>query len=798
MKEKNIAEILINENVNKLNKTFDYNVPDNLKSKINLGSRVKVVFNSRKTDGFVLSFKEKSEFPKLNNILEIIAESEISVDRIELAKYISKKYFAGLSSCIKLMLDPGKVGKNILKKKMENAYALNKEIEKIISKNIEKDFLDIKKIVKEKLNINITERHLEVIIYFIENEIEIEFESVILEELEEIELTKAVLDTMVKNKVLEKKKIEVLQNKYTYKGDAKEKLKLNKEQKDAFNKITESISKNKFDEFLLFGVTGSGKTEVYMQVIEETIKNGKTAIMLVPEIGLTPQMEKVFSERFKDKISIMHSRLTKKERSDEWNNIKNGEKQIVIGTRSAVFAPLQNIGVIIIDEEHDTSYISGSNPRYDAKEVARYIAKENSGALVLGSATPLVTTMYRAKTGKTKLLEMKKRVHEVKMPEVKIINMRTKKGYFSDELIEKLKENMNLDKQSLIFLNRRGYSSMLMCTSCGKTFMCPSCSVNLKYHKYEDILKCHYCGHTEKAPKRCPECGGNIKNFGTGTEKIELELQNAFKKLLEKGEVKREITTVRMDQDMVNKNGGHKYIIDEFVKKKRDVLIGTQMIAKGHHFKDVNMVAVLLADNLLNFESYLANEQSFQTLVQVIGRAGREENGTALIQTYNPDNYIIELAKNNDYLSFYNMEINIRKNLNYPPFMDLISFQILSDNIDKGYNVGQELEIKLKKYLNVLKQNLENIFNKVLDKNILLSEIQKEEKRKEFKEYLNKIQIFDMQNYRINKIKDMYRWRIILKARYNNIVMQWIKDIIDSIKLPKGTVINVIINNDIE
>lgn len=795
MKEKKIAEILINENVNKLNKTFDYMVPKNLKDKINLGSRVEVVFNSRKTDGFVLNFKEESEFKKLNNVLEIIAESELNKDRIDLARYISSKYFASLASCIKLLLDPGKVGKNILNKKMENAYSLNDDVKTLVLKNIDKDFLDIKNIIKENLDINITERHLDVIVYFIENEIEIEFESIILEDLE---LTKAILNTMVKNNVLEKKKIEVLQNRYTYKGEAKEKLKLNEEQQNAFNKITESISKNKFDEFLLFGVTGSGKTEVYMQVIEETIKNGKTAIMLVPEIGLTPQMEKVFSERFKDKISIMHSRLTKKERSDEWNNIKNGEKQIVIGTRSAVFAPLNNIGLIIIDEEHDMSYISGSNPRYDAKELARYIAKQNKGVLVLGSATPLVTSMYRAKTNKSKLLTMKKRVHEVKMPEVKIINMRTKTGYFSDELIKKLKENMEEEKQSLIFLNRRGYSSMLMCSSCGKTFMCPNCSVNLKYHKYEDILKCHYCGYTEKNPAKCPDCGGEIKNFGTGTEKIELELKKVFKDLLEKGEVKREITTARMDQDMVNKNGGHKYIIDEFVKKKRDVLIGTQMIAKGHHFKDVNMVAVLLADNLLNFESYLASEQSFQTLVQVIGRAGREENGIALIQTYNPDNYIIELAKNNDYLSFYNMELNIRKNLNYPPFMDLISFQILSDNIDKGYSVGKELEIKLKRYLNVLKQNLEKIFNKALDKSVVLNEIQKEEKRKEFKEYLNNIQLFDIQNYRINKLKNMYRLRIILKAKYNDIVMHWIKDILDSIKLPKGTAVNLIINNDIE
>lgn len=798
-----VAEILINENVNSLNKTFDYNIPEKFED-INIGSRVKIMFGKRKTDGFVLGIKEKSDFPKLNNILEIISNEKISKDKVELAKYISVKYFASLSSCIKLVLNPGNSKKNVLNKNFEKAYILDKEIlgkirEDVLNSEVEKaidfnlEFKNIKKLLKSKFNINITNNHFIVIRYFVEEDIDIEYEKNLLEELEFENISKGILDTMVKNGILKEEKIEVTGDMYKYNFEKKEALKLNEEQQIAFDEVSSNIGNNVFKEYLLFGVTGSGKTEVYMQLIEDAINKGKTAIMLVPEIGLTPQMEKVFSERFGSIISIMHSRLSNRERYDEWENIKSGDKKIVIGTRSAIFSPLENLGLIIIDEEHDFSYISGSNPRYDAKEVARYIAKKNNIIMLSGSASPLVTSMYNAKIGKSKLLTLKNRVSNLNMPEVQLVNMRNNKNIFSEELLDYLKTNIEKEKQSLIFLNRRGFSNLAICRNCGSTKVCPNCAVNLTYHKRGNVFKCHYCGYTKINTGKCEKCEGDISYIGYGTQKVKEELEKVFEEKFKKGEVKREITSVIMDQDSVNISGGHKEIIDEFINMKRDVLIGTQMIAKGHHFPDVNLVSVLLADNILNSENYDGAEIAFQTLLQVIGRAGREENGKALIQTYNPDSYIIDLAKKNDYISFYNLEIEMRKALNYPPFSDIITFQIFSSKEEVAEKTAYELLMKLRKYMNVLKNNLLKGYINALNK-LNITDEKKKECIEKYKTIINKIEIYDVQPYRVNKINNVYRYKIIMKAKYNNIIRLWIKDIVDSINLKAKTQINIIIN----
>lgn len=810
-----VAEILINENVNNLNRTFDYNIPKEMED-LKIGSRVKIMFGRRKVDGFVLNIKDTSDFPKLKYILEIISNEELDKMRLDLAKYISVKYFAPLASCIKLVLNPGISKKSQLKKSLETVYFLNSNLKEKLSEflkeknthiadnetsnkeNLENkgidnlDFKGLKAFLKKTLDINITEKHFLILKYFLEESLDIEYEKNILEYFDG-EISKNILSTMVKNGVLGKNEIEVLQNMYKYDGKRKEKLKLNEEQKAAFDKIVSGIKENMFTEYLLFGVTGSGKTEVYMQIIEEAIKEEKTAIMLVPEIGLTPQMEKVFAERFGSNISIMHSRLSQRERFDEWENIKKGDKKIVIGTRSAIFAPLKNLGVIIIDEEHDFSYISGSTPRYDAKDVARFIAKKTGAVYVSGSATPLVSSMYDAKRGKRNLLTLTKRVSSLKMPEVEIVNMRNTKEMFSQNLIEKLEKNIELKKQSLIFLNRRGFSNLAICTKCGETKKCPNCSVNLTYHKRGNVFKCHYCGYTVLNTSLCYSCKKPMTYIGYGTQKVKEEIENIFKEKKKLGEVQRELETVIMDQDSVNMYGGHKEIIDEFINMKRDVLIGTQMIAKGHHFPDVNLVSVLLADNILNSENYDGAEKAFQTLVQVIGRAGREENGTALIQTYNPDNYIIELAKKNDYNAFYDLEIEMRKALNYPPFSDIITFQIFSDKEEIAEKTSYELLIKLKKYTNVLKKNLIKRYIDRLNK----TDLQKEKKillLEKYKKEIEKTEIYDVQPYRINKINNVYRYKIIMKAKYNIVVMQWIKDILNSIKLKNKTSINIIIN----
>lgn len=771
-----IAEILINENTSNLNKLFDYRIPEIMEEKIKIGSVVKVIFNKRKITGFVLNIKEKTKLNKLNNIIEILENDDLDENRIKLAKMISIKYFANLNSCLKLFLNPGFSKSKSLKKQKENIYILEKEVKELLKEIENFNFKNVKKEIKEKYNINISINHFKILEYFKNENIDMQYEKILIED---IDISKNILNTCVKNNILKKEEIEVVQNIYKYNDENKKKLKLNSEQEMAFNKIIEAINNEKFKEFLLFGVTGSGKTEIYMQVIEETIKKGKSAIMLVPEIGLTPQMEKVFSKRFGSNISIMHSRLTKRERYDEWQNIKNGEKKIIIGTRSAIFSPIKNIGVIIIDEEHDKSYISGNSPRYDVKDIARYIANSENAVYIKGSATPLITSMYDAKNRNVELLELKNRVSSLKLPEVEIVDMRTSKNMFSEKLIEYLKENIEKEKQSLIFLNRRGFSNIALCKACGYMYRCPNCSVNITYHKRENAFKCHYCGYTEKNTGKCKNCGSDISFIGYGTQKVKEELEKKLK-----------IKSIIMDQDSVNLYGGHKDIINEFINKKRDVLIGTQMIAKGHHFPNVNLVSVLLADNILNSENYEGSEIAFQTLVQVIGRAGREENGKALIQTYNPDNYIIDLAKKNDYYSFYNLEIALRKNLNYPPFTDILTFQIVSNKDDVAEKVGYELLYKLRKYKEFLKENL---IEKKLKKLEMVSA--KEKYINKYKEQLDKIEIYDLMPYRINKINNIYRWKIVMKAKLDLTVMNWIKDIIKSIKLPAKTNINLIINN---
>lgn len=790
-----IAEVLINEKVNKLDKTFDYKVPKELEENIKIGSVVKVTLRGKKITGFVLNIKDKSNFKNLVNIIEIINNEDLTNEKIKLAKIISIKTFSPLAPCIKLFLNPGISKKTSIKTQKEKIYSLEENIKKIV--NIE-SFEETKTKLKEKENIKITENHFNILKYFIKENIDAIYKEILMENLD---INSGIIKTCVKNKLLKEEEIEVTQNIYNYSNEKEKKLELNKEQKQVFNKIIDSVGENKFKEFLLFGVTGSGKTEVYMQSIEETIKKGKNAIMLVPEIGLTPQMEKVFSKRFGSKISIMHSRLSKRERFDEWENIRKGEKNIVIGTRSAIFSPLKNIGIIIIDEQHDKSYIAGSTPRYDAKEVARLIAKLNNAVYISGSATPLVNTMYEAKKGKINLLEMKNRVASLKLPEVEVVNMRTKKGIFSDKLVENINKNIDLGKQSLIFLNRRGFSNLAICRSCGKTYTCPNCSVNLTYHKRGNIFKCHYCGYSKINTGKCENCGENISFIGVGTQKVKEELEKTFKKLKEEGKAKREITSIIMDQDSVNLYGSHKDIINEFLDKKRDVLIGTQMIAKGHDFADVNLVSVLFADNILNSKNYDGSEIAFETLVQVIGRAGRKENGKAIIETYNPEHYLIELARENNYDDFYKQEIKIRKNLNYPPFTDILTFQILSKKEQDAVNIGTELFVKLKKYINILKNNLYKKYEKVINEkliNIKNKEEKERIKQKYMKEYikvLNKIEIYDLQPYRINKIDNIYRWKIVMKCRYNVLVMMWIKDILKSINLPSSTNIYLLIND---
>ena len=477
--------------------------------------------------------------------------------------------------------------------------------------------------------------------------------------------------------------------------------------------------------------------------------------MLVPEISLTPQMVDRFLARFGDNIAVLHSKLSLGERYDEWQKIKNGDAKIVIGARSAIFAPAENIGIIIIDESHDSSYKSDMTPRYNAKDLARYICKQNNAILLSGSATPDIADYYRAKSGSIELLELNNRANNASIPEMEIVDLRYElasgnRSMISTKLHDEIEKNLNNKKQTILFLNRRGYSTFVMCRDCGHTIKCPNCDITLTYHMYENKLKCHYCGHEEAPKKTCPECGSTkIKYFGSGTQKLEDEVKKFFP----------EATTIRMDIDTVTKKNGHEEILNKFKDENIDILIGTQMVVKGHHFPNVTLVGVVAADTSLGIDDYRAVERTFQTITQVAGRAGREkEKGKVIVQTYNPDNYAISLAKTQDYKKFYEAEIELRKRLNYPPFCDIICIRVNSKNIDEAPKVCDII------YNNLIK----------------------------FK--YNNMNIFKPQPSPIDKIKNTYRWRILLKCKLDRNVLKIIDNALKAVYKYKFNTTSIVVD----
>ncbi len=759
------VKVILNTKTLDLNKTFDYKVPQNLKDKVVLGSRVFVPFgkDNSKRDAFVLDIVEESEYAT-KEILEVLTGELLSESRLTLAKIMSKRYFCNISSAVKLMLNPGyrRAADNIMKE-LEEKYIIFNYYKK---EDIEKYIEDQK---KENKNIRLTNNHKlvldfaneysdknkENIIDKKESKDEITNEKLeILEEelIKNIGVSTAILNTMIKNGILTREyrtKVIIVEKENK---DLDEKKILTEEQEDAFNKIIKLVKKEEFEEVLLHGITGSGKTEVYLQSIDYVLSLNKTAIVLVPEIGLTPLMLKRFNSRFgRENIAVLHSRLTDRERFEEWIRIENGDAKVVIGTRSAIFAPLENVGIIVIDEEHDASYKSETTPKYHASEIARYFAKTENAILLLGSATPLIESYHKAVNGKIELLELKNRATNAELPEVEIIDLRNYNYFITKELKELLIKNKKNNNQSIIFLNKRGYSRLLICEDCGETISCPKCNINLRYHKDENLLKCHYCGYQTKVPEKCPSCDGELKFVGIGIQQLDEMLKKEIPGL----------KTIRLDLDSVRAKDSHNTILEEFRNKDIDVLIGTQMVTKGHDFPKVNLSVVILADDMLNIESYRANENTFQTLVQIIGRAGREEEnpGKAIIQTYNPDHYIIDLAKKQDYREFYESEIEIRRMLKYPPFTDIIQISIISDS-------ERDAEITSNNLYKLLEQ----------------TKIDEE------------IQIFPAQPNRINRIKNKYIWQIIIKTDLDNQKAFWLDKAVKYIKTSNTTIISLDLN----
>ena len=717
-----VAEIILNSNAKELNRVFDYNIPETMVYKAMVGSRVFVQFGNRKQleEGFIIGIKESSEF-KLKSIEKIVNENGLTEEKVELAKWMARRYFCNISECIKLMLPPGtttKIIENRIKEKNENFVTIIDE--EVVESDIEEDkFKSAKQVRILKFLLDNGETNLADLLLFTDT-------------------TRDAVKALEKKNYITIEKKHVERNPFFHKVERQsKKLEFTEEQQNAYNEISDKMDKNKYEEYLIYGVTGSGKTEIYLQLIEKALNNNKTSIMLVPEISLTPQTVDRFIARFgEENIAVLHSKLSIGERFDQWNKIKSGQAKIVIGARSAIFAPVQNLGIIIIDEEHDSSYKSESTPRYNAKDVARYLCYESNIPLVLGSATPDTGSLYRTMKKQSVLLRLNKRANNAKLPEIEVVDLREElskknKSMLSEKLQESIKENLENKKQTILFLNRRGFSTFVMCRDCGYTAKCKNCDITLTYHKSTNKLKCHYCGYETKVITKCPECGSeNIRYFGTGTQKLESEINSLFP----------EAKTIRMDVDTVTKKNSHEKILTDFKENKADILIGTQMVVKGHHFPNVTLVGVIAADGSLNMNDYRANEITFQILTQVAGRAGRgEDTGKVIIQTYNPDNFTIECVKQQNDEMFYNTEMRLRKQLKYPPFCDIIVIGVSSKDEQITMKVAQSLH----KYLKDRVEN-ENIG----------------------------IMLYKALPAPIDKIKNKYRWRILIKCKFG-------EDIID-------------------
>lgn len=651
-----IIGVLVELSNKNIDRVFDYSVPDCFLDKIKLGIRVKVPFGKMELEGFVVEVKDSSDV-EIKDILDVIDDEAIlNSELLELGKKMQEDTLSTLISCYQIMLPKALKAKNgqVINKKFDTYYYLNKDIvcygklstsqEKIINLCMEKEY-------------------------------------VLRKELVDISLSS--LNTLIKKNILLEKKLEHYRLSYNEKIEPKKEL-----TNDQRSVVDEVLANTGYFPYLLFGVTGSGKTEVYMELIEDSLNKGKTSIVLVPEISLTPQMVLRFQKRFGDNIAAIHSALSDGEKYDEWRRIVSGEAKIVIGARSAIFAPLNNIGMIIIDEEHSDSYKQDdSNPRYNAKDIALLRGKYHNCPVIMGSATPSLEVFARAKKGVFKLLELPNRINGKSLPHINIVDMNEMisktKGHFSPVLLEAISARLLKNEQIILLLNRRGYSSFVTCKNCGYTFKCPNCDITLTYHKSSRTLRCHYCGYGTKVYDTCPECHEkSINDLGVGTEKVEEELNKLFP----------ESKILRMDFDTTSRKGMHEKMIKAFKNHEYDILLGTQIVSKGLDFDNVTLVGVINADTSLNIPDFRSSETTFSLLAQVAGRAGRsDKEGEVVIQTFNPEHYAIQYTKRYDYLGFYNKEMSIRRELKYPPYYYICYVKISGK--DNKYIYEESLKI---------------------------------------------------------------------------------------------------------
>ncbi|MCY7970634.1 primosomal protein N' [Bacillus spizizenii] len=734
----NFAEVIVDVSTKNIDRPFDYKIPDHLKGMIKTGMRVIVPFGPRKIQGFVTAVKEASDLSgkSVKEVEDLLDLTPVLTEELmNLSSWLSDKTLSFKITALQAMLPAALKAK--YEKELKIAYGadLPPQVErlfsetktllysdipdhdtlKLIQKHVQKGSIDVTYKVAQKANKKMV-RHIQanaskeelskqaeglsrqaakqqaILHFFI---VEPEGVKVSAADLcKKTDASSATIKTLIQKGLLKESYEEVYRDPYQDKMFKKtEPLPLTDEQSAAFQPIRQTLDNDEHKVFLLHGVTGSGKTEIYLQSIEKVLAKGKEAIVLVPEISLTPQMVNRFKGRFGSQVAVMHSGLSTGEKYDEWRKIHRKEVRLVVGARSAIFAPFENLGMIIIDEEHESSYKQEEMPRYHAKEVAIKRAEHHSCPVVLGSATPTLESYARAQKGVYELLSLKHRVNHQVMPEVSLVDMREElrsgnRSMFSVELMEKLEKTISKGEQAVLFLNKRGYSSFVMCRDCGYVPQCPHCDISMTYHRYGQRLKCHYCGHEEPVPHTCPECASeHIRFFGTGTQRVEEELT----KVLPNARV------IRMDVDTTSRKGAHEKLLSAFGEGKADILLGTQMIAKGLDFPNVTLVGVLSADTTLHIPDFRSAEKTFQLLTQVSGRAGRHEKpGQVIIQTYTPSHYSIQLTKTHDYETFYQHEMAHRREQSYPPYYYLALVTVSHEEVAKAAVTAEKIAHFLK------------------------------------------------------------------------------------------------------
>jgi len=784
------AEIIVDNRAVQVDKLYTYILDDELKDIVEEGMRVIIPFGkgNKLIKGIVVNIIDTWDRGyKLKKVIDVLDDKPlISKELIDLSIWMKEYYLSSYIDAFQPVLPPGdfkevntfvEIIKNSYMKDINNdelnilSYLkingrvlledlkkdlripnINRLLNSLENKGIIETTIDIKTKVDKKMDkwvrllnkelLSLEEMHKRIGKRAVKQREIIAF----LFDIEDIsfkDLSKLMNTTLSTIKTLEKKGfLEIYEkevNRNPIKKDIKDykKYNLSIAQRKVFDRVISSFHGEDINnKFLIHGVTGSGKTEIYLQLVEETIKKGKEAIILVPEISLTPQTIDRFVGRFGDLVAVLHSKLSYGERFDEWRRIKEGKVKIVVGARSAVFAPFKNLGIIIIDEEHEATYKSSQNPKYNTIEVAAKRVDIEKAFLIMGSATPSLETYYNSLNGNFKLLELQERINQFSLPEVTVVDMREElnngnKSIFSKDLYESIDENLNNGKQTILFLNRRGFSTFVSCRNCGYVVKCNSCDISMTYHRNMNKLRCHYCGLAISPPNICPVCKSNyIKYFGIGTEKVEELTKELFP----------QARIVRMDMDTTTGKGSHESILEDMKKGKIDILIGTQMISKGLDFENVTLVGIIAADTTLNLPDFRSPERAFQLVTQVAGRAGRGDyNGKVILQTYNPEHYSIKFSKDHDYKSFYNTEIALRKEFLYPPFLDLISLLIYGEDNNKVASVATEV------------YNLFVEGAKWIDK-----------------ETINNY-IIGPYPAPLEKIKNNFRWQIIIKSKKENI-----------------------------